>query len=323
MAESVAPQGGEIRLMSGRSAEELGLAPGVTLRETGGPCGTIVEGIDLQGELSGAEVFSLITVFNNAGMMILRDQRRLTPERQCEVTHWFGRPFARGDAGDKLPMVGDLPLQLLSNRDTRKPGKQVIAVEDDPHDAATQPLGWHSDVQDYDLPPDVTVLHGVEIPPESAGGRTHFVNMYQAFDELDARTQALVLGMKWRPASTFATMKGVKQRAALADTRSVEDSPIEHPVVRTHPVTGRKALWVTPGFTVSLLDFDDDPQAGEVLLKRLKAHITQPHLVYTHVWQPHDVIFWDNRCVMHSRDTWDRRYLREMHRCQAGGSRPF
>jgi taurine dioxygenase len=186
-----------------------------------------------------------------------------------------------------------------------------------------QPLGWHSDVQDYAVPPDVTVLHGVEIPPSDAGGRTHFVNMYQAFDELDDDTKARVLDMKWRPASTYATMKGVKQRAALENDTPVEDSPTIHPVVRTHPVTGRKALWITPGFTVSLIGFDDDPDAGKALLKRLKAHMIQPHLIYTHEWQQHDVIFWDNRCVMHSRDTWDRNCLREMHRSQAGGSAPF
>lgn len=310
-------------LMSGRRVTELDLAPGIEVSATGGACGIVVSGVDLQAPLSGHEVYSLVTLFNHAGVMIVRDQQSLTPERQCEITEYFGRRFARGDAGDKLPMVGDLPLQLLSNRDTRKPGKQVIALEDDPHNAAVQPLGWHSDVQDYDVPPDVTVLHGVEIPPPEAGGRTHFVNMYQAFDELDAETRARIVDMKWRPASTYATMKGVKQRAAMEDDTPVEDSPVEHPAVRTHPVTGRKALWITPGFTVSLVGFDADKEEGEALLKRLKAHMIQPHLIYTHVWRAHDVIFWDNRCVMHSRDTWDRNLLREMHRSQAGGARPF
>ncbi len=104
---------------------------------------------------------------------------------------------------------------------------------------------------------------------------------------------------------------------------AVEDSPVEHPVVRIHPVTGCKALWIAPGFTVGLVGFDHDPEAGEALLNRLKAHVIQPHLIYTHVWQSHDVIFWDNRCVMHARETWDRNQLREMHRSQAGGARPL
>lgn len=106
---------------------------------------------------------------------------------------------------------------------------------------------------------------------------------------------------------------------------SAEDmeSPVLHPVVRIHPVTGRCALWITPGFTVSLEGFENAPEEGEELLKRLKKHLIQPHLIYTHEWRQHDVIFWDNRCVMHARDTWDRNYLREMHRAQAGGSRPF
>jgi taurine dioxygenase len=302
---------------------KINLPRGVTVKPTDGPVGTIVEGLDLQSDLTGEEIYSLLSIFNHSGITVFRGQDNLTPERQCEFTRWFGKPFARGNAGDKLPMIGELPLQLLSNRDTRKPGKQVIAQEDDPHNSANQALGWHSDVQDYEVPPDVTVLHGVEVPPQSAGGNTYFVSMYQAYDELDAETQAQILNMKWRPASTYATMKGVKQRAAMDNDTPVEDSPVEHPVVRTHPVTGRRALWITPGFSVSLVGFDDNPDKGEALLTRLKAHIIQPHLIYTHKWEPHDVLCWDNRCVMHARDTWDRSYLREMRRSQAGGSRPF
>ncbi|HEX4890563.1 MAG TPA: TauD/TfdA family dioxygenase [Alphaproteobacteria bacterium] len=310
-------------LMSGVRAVDLALAPGIEVEPTGGPCGVFLRGIDLQDELDGHQIYSLISVFNHSGLMILRGQNRLTPERQCEVVEWFGRRFYRGAAGDKLAMVGDLPLQLLSNRDTRKPGKQVISVEDDPYNSATQPLFWHSDVQDYAVPPDVTVLHGAEIPPPEAGGRTHFVNMYQAFDELDDETRKLVRHMKWRPASTYATMKGVKQAAAMQNTAEDKGSDVIHPVVRTHPVTGRLALWITPGFTVKLEGFEHAPEQGEELLKRLKKHMTQPHLIYSHTWRQHDVIFWDNRCVMHERDSWDRNYLREMHRAQAGGSRPF
>lgn len=201
---------GKTVLMSGVSGSDLGLAPGIVLEPSGGPCGVFLHGIDLQDELSGRQIYSLISVFNHSGLMILRGQDRLTPERQCEMMEWFGRRFHRGAAGDKLSMVGDLPLQLLSNRDTRKPGKQVIAVEDDPYNSAVQPLGWHSDVQDYAVPPDVTVLHGAEIPPPEAGGRTHSVNMYQAYDELDDITKQRIEHMKWRPASTYATMKGVK-----------------------------------------------------------------------------------------------------------------
>ncbi|HAK62596.1 MAG: TauD/TfdA dioxygenase family protein [Pseudomonadota bacterium] len=310
-------------LMSGVSSSDLALAPGIGLEPTGGPCGVFLHGVDLQDELCGEQIYSLITVFNHSGLMILRGQNRLTPERQCEVVEWFGRRFHRGSAGDRLPMVGELPLQLLSNRDTRKPGRQVIAQEDDPYNSATQALRWHSDVQDYAAPPDVTVLHGVEIPPPEAGGRTHFVNMYQAHDELDAATRERIRHMKWKPASTYATMKGVKQPAAMQNSAPDSESEVVHPVVRTHPVTGRLALWITPGFTVKLEGFGHAPEEGEALLKKLIQHMTQKHLIYTHIWRQHDVIFWDNRCVMHERDAWDRNYLREMHRAQAGGSRPF
>ena len=118
-------------------------------------------------------------------------------------------------------------------------------------------------------------------------------------------------------------MKGVKQPAAMQNSAPDSESEVVHPVVRTHPVTGRLALWITPGFTVKLEGFGHAPEEGEALLKKLIQHMTQKHLIYTHIWRQHDVIFWDNRCVMHERDAWDRNYLREMHRAQAGGSRPF
>lgn len=313
---------GDVVLQSGVPVSRLDLAPGVTVRPTDGAVGVIVGGIDLADDLTGDQIRSLLSIWNNAGLMILRGQDRLTPERQVEVVGWFGLRFHRGagaDSIDQLPMVGQLPVQLLSNRDRRRPGREVIS--DHRTKAATQELKMHSDVQDYATPPELTTLHGIDIPPAEAGGQTHFWDLFAAYEALDDDLKARLLGMRWRPTSTYATMKGVHQPKAVANDAPDEGSAVTHPVVRTHPHSGRRALWVST-FTRELIGIDDRDEA-EALRRQLLAHIGQERFRYTHFWAPHDVLFWDNRSVNHARDTWDPRYLREMHRAQAGGSVPF
>ncbi len=312
----------EVVLQSGMPVTALRLAPGVSVRRTEGPVGVFVDGVDLADTLTGDQIRSLITIWNNAGVMILRGQDRLTAERQVQVVEWFGRRFSRGagpDAIDQLPMVGSLPVQLLSNRDRRRPGREVITG--DKMAAATQELKMHSDVQDYAAPPDLTTLHAIDVPPAEAGGQTYFWDLIAAYEALDATEKERVASMRWRPTSTYKTMKGVHQPQALANDAPDQASVVTHPVVRTHPHSGRKALWVST-FTEELVGIDDAEQA-ETLRKKLLAHIGQDRFRYTHFWEPHDVLFWDNRSVNHARDRWDGRYLREMHRAQAGGSVPF
>ena len=214
---------------------------------------------------------------------------------------------------------GSLPVQLLSNRDKRRPGREVITG--DKMAAATQELKMHSDVQDYAAPPDLTTLHAIDVPPAEAGGQTYFWDLIAAYEALDAALKATVATMRWRPTSTYKTMKGVHQPQALANDAPDQASGVTHPVVRTHPHSGRKALWVST-FTEELVGIDD-PEQAETLRQQLLAHIGQDRFRYTHFWEPHDVLFWDNRSVNHARDSWDGRYLREMHRAQAGGSVPF
>ena len=171
----------------------------------------------------------------------------------------------------------------------------------------------HSDVQDYATPPDLTSLHGVEIPPPEAGGRTYFWDLFAAYHDLDDETKAQVRTLRWRPRSTYSTMKGIKQPRAVGNDAPDVATPFTHPVVRTHPISGRKALWLST-FTEALVGLDDKDEESR-LRKRLLAHISQERYRHTHTWQPHDVLFWDNRSVNHARDSWDGRYLREMHRC--------
>jgi taurine dioxygenase len=306
-------------LMSGICLEDLALPAGMKVSTTGGSCGAIVHGVDLAEDLSGAVIGGLLGLLDHAGLVILPDQHRLTPERQSEVTGWFGRPFFRDSGIDNMTMVDRTPVQILGSQ-ARDQGDVPAADVDDGRE-----LVPHSDVQDYQLTPNYTILHAVEIVPSSVGGNTYWANLYQAYDELDEQTKTLVEGLRWMPASTQATAYGVGMRSAkssvAADGLRLE-SPVSHPVVRTHPVTRRKALWVSTGFTVRVLGFENEAE-GKSLAKQLKDHANQEPFWYKHAWSPHDVVMWDNRCVNHRREGWPADLRRTMHRSQAGSARPF
>lgn len=330
------------RLMSGAAVGDLELPSSMRVRPTGGPVGAVVEGVELAEDLTGEVVGGLVRVFNHAGLMIVPGQDRLDPERQAEVATWFGRPFSRGmvgfgDGSDKLPNVGGGPVQLLANVDPARYGSTVQGAvsgrpgeKGKPRDSAHE-LTIHSDVQDYAQPPDLTILHGVQVPPVAAGGNTYFYNLYQAYDELDDITRALVGGLRWRPRTSKEVLRlvSIGLEAFLAEEAErgargeepPERSEVRHPVARTHPVTGRKALWLSPDMTAAIDGLP--PSESDKLVRRLFGHVAADHLVYTHEWTPHDVLFWDNRCVNHRRDAWDPSYERIMHRAQAGGSKPF
>jgi taurine dioxygenase len=251
--------------MGGLRIENLQLPAGIEVKRTDGPCGTILRGVDLADDLP-AEVISLIlTLFHHSGVLVIPGQNRLSPQRQMEVTEWFGRPYNREGGGkfDDIPTVGNTRVQNVSGGSELKP---------------------HSDVQDYAIPPDVTVLHGIEVPPPSAGGCTLFANLFQAYDELEETMKRRVERMKWKPASTLATAYGVKIPQAIEYLKKhgmgALESDVEHPLVRTHPVSGRKALWVST-FTVKMVGIDD-PEQNKQMVHFLKEHVTQPHLWYTH-----------------------------------------
>ncbi len=306
-------------LMSGIDVQDLALPSEIEVSPTGGSCGAIVHGVDLADDLSGAVIGGLLGLLDHAGLVILPGQDRLTPERQSEVTEWFGRPFFRDSGIDNMTMVDRTPVQILGSQ-ARDQGDVPAADVDDGRE-----LVPHSDVQDYQLTPDYTILHAVEIVPSSVGGNTYWANLYQAYDELDEQTKTLVEDLWWMPASTQATAYGVGMHSAKSAVKADGlrlESPVSHPVVRTHPVTRRKALWVSTAFTVRVLGFEDEAE-GKALAKRLKDHANQEQFWYQHAWSPHDVVMWDNRCVNHRREGWPADLRRTMHRSQAGSARPF
>ena len=148
------------------------------------------------------------------------------------------------------------------------------------------------------------MLYAIELP--DTGGDTRFANMYMAYETLPQRLKDAVEG----------------RRAVFHSTRSNIDAV--HPIVRTHPETGRRSIFVNPQLTTGIVGMD--AAESERLLAEIYAHCDDEAFVYRHRWRPGDLVFWDNRCVLHIADHTrldDPTYIRHMHRTTIGGDVPY
>ena len=177
---------------------------------------------------------------------------------------------------------------------------------------------WHTDMSYNDIPPMASALYGIEVPP--SGGNTSFANMYAAFETLDAATRDRIVGLTCIHDASRNSV-GELRRGFADITDPTQTVGARHPIVRTHPVTGRKCLFLgrRRGAYVPELSLAD----GEALLDRLWAHATEPRFCWTQVWRAGDLVMWDNRCALHRRDEFDDRYQRIMHRTQMCGDKPY
>jgi taurine dioxygenase len=177
---------------------------------------------------------------------------------------------------------------------------------------------WHTDSSFVAVPPAASLLRSLEIPPEA--GATHFLNMYSAYETLPAGVQARIAGMKVVHAATHSS--GGKAHKGFETVSDMTKVPGAHqPLVRLHPETGRKALFL--GRRINSYIIGLAVEESERLLDFLWAHATQPQFTWRQDWHVGDLVWWDNRCAMHRRDAFDPASRRLMHRTQLKGTRPI
>ncbi|MBV9687707.1 MAG: TauD/TfdA family dioxygenase [Alphaproteobacteria bacterium] len=177
---------------------------------------------------------------------------------------------------------------------------------------------WHTDMSYNPEPPCASALYALEVPP--SGGDTGFSNMYVAYETLPGELRQQVEGRLCRHDSTYNSAGELRRGfSEVTDPRQAPGA--DHPIIRTHPVTGRKALFLgrRRNAYIQGLDLED----SERLLDALWAHATRPELTWYQQWRIGDLVLWDNRCVMHRRDEFDPNTRRLMHRSQIKGDRPY
>ncbi|MCA3713653.1 MAG: TauD/TfdA family dioxygenase, partial [Phenylobacterium sp.] len=206
------------------------------------------------------------------------------------------------------------------------PGRpNVLELRRQPDEKASNfGAGWHSDWSFLETPPAATLLRAQIIPP--VGGDTLFVDASRAWDALSDAMKAVVAPLQavHSARQSYGT-KGVFARDTEARTMKIivseeADSSLTHPLVRTHPVTGRKALYISPVYTVGIEGFT--PEESQALLGFLFAHLTREEFIYRHRWTEGDLLMWDNRCTMHFAEGGYDGHLRVMHRTTVQGEVP-
>lgn len=244
-------------------------------------------------------------------VIVIRNQK-LTPSEQTEFTRRFGE--IQYHINSEYMMPGQ-PEVLILSTEVDENGKN-IGIPDAGSD-------WHSDHSYVDYPTAYTILQSIIVP--EVGGDTEWTNMTRAYETLDATIKARIEGLVGIHSFNRIRNPRLPQRsrhqdeAAYYNDRSPPDA--HHPIVRTHPHTGRKALFVSPRFTIGIKDMDD--AIAQPLLDELFAHISRRELVYHHRWQAGDLVMWDNRQTIHlACGGVQLPYVRRMHRSTVKGERP-
>lgn len=282
------------------------MPPSLRIDPTGGPLGAFISGINLMDAQSGEVVYELIQAFHKYQVLIFPKQE-LTSERQLEVSEWFGPRFM---PPKDLPVLGD---------DTQP---EVVAVSNFAPDGVLGDgfLPPHSDLQYMPVPLLGAMLFAIEIPGE--GGDTSWSNLHLAYDELDEAMKRKLEGLRSWSANPYAGQFQLKELHGPNQKYMENDLPqFHHPIVRTHPATGRKSLYWS-FMNVGISGLDDPAEANELAMKLINI-IHEPHLYYTHKWTPGDVVLWDNRNTNHTRSAFDASQRRLLHRVQIAGTRPF
>jgi taurine dioxygenase len=178
---------------------------------------------------------------------------------------------------------------------------------------------WHTDMSSFDAPPNQTILFALEVPPD--GGATSFCDMERALDTLPEDLRRAVDGLDLKHDAMIDAAGFVRpEYAHLVDAEPEETPGAIHPLIRTHPETGRDSLYLGRRSNARLIGFAR--KRSDAVLARLWRHATGAANIWRHWWKPGDVVMWDNRCVMHRREPFDPTSRRVMHRVVIKGTPP-
>jgi taurine dioxygenase len=270
-----------------------------TVRQLSPALGAEILGVDLRDPIDDARKLQLLDTWHRHLVILLRDQM-LDEDAQVRFAETFGSP-SRITSGRtfsaKHPSV-----MLISN--IRRDGKPIGALPDGE-------MHFHTDQCHQEVPAKATILYAIEIP--STGGNTLFSNAYTAYETLPAEIKHRIAGRR----ALNAYDKDSTLRTARYDNAG---SSCWHPVVRTHPATGRKALYVNRLMTREIEGLPRDE--SDAILQKLFDHQEQRKFVYEHVWRPGDILMWDNRCTLHARTDFSAGERRLLRRVTILGEKP-
>ena len=280
----------------------------ITVTPVAGALGAAVSGVDLGRPLEPRALFEIKLAFADHLVLLFRDQT-LTPKGQIAFAEQLG-PLLR------VPYVEPL---------ADHPDIIAVLKEADECNISTFGGTWHTDFSFLENPPSATILYALEVPP--FGGDTLWANMYAAYDALSRGMKATLDGLTaihtgaphgttHAPSADVAVSRSIK----LTRGDPEADAETEHPVVRLHPVTGRRALFINPVYVPRFKDMTE--AESRPLLNFLGHHATRPEFTCRFSWQNGSLVMWDNRCTQHLAINDYDGVRRLLHRVTVAGERP-
>jgi taurine dioxygenase len=272
----------------------------ISVEPIAGALGAEIAGIDLAAALDDDVVAQIRRAWLDHLVVFFHDQE-LTPEQFLAFARHIGEPveypFVKG--------IDGFP--------------EIITVTKLPHETVNFGGIWHSDTAYLERPPMATLLLARDVPPR--GGDTMFANMYAAYDALSPGMQRVVDGLRAVNSSALADVSKTREdRIRDAGTQDEREYVAEHPVVRTHPETGRRALYVNVAHTARFVDMTEEE--SRPLLRYLFEHSARPEFTCRFRWRVGSLALWDNRCAMHNPVNDYHGYTRTMHRITLAGDQP-
>jgi len=289
---------GPLKFLDARRQELAGLRfDRIEVKPLSPTIGAEIHGVDLTRPLDDARFAEVERAFLAFKVIFFREQA-VSVEQHLE----FARRFGELEEHPFLP--------------AKEGADEVIRFAKDENTLGVENI-WHSDVSWREVPSLGSVLHAVEVP--AVGGDTLWADMVAAWDGLPGETQERLEGRT--AVHDFAHSFGLAMTPEKLAEMHAKFPPVEHPVVRTHPVTGRRCLYVNAIFTSHIVGLD--PEESETLLRSLYRQATSPEYQCRFRWQPDSIAFWDNRSTQHyaASDYWPQQ--RVMERVTVIGDRPF
>lgn len=272
--------------------------------------GAVVRDLDIGSPLAAPERAALAEALDRHAVLVFRGVD-LSPRALVDFTRCFGEPERHVISQFALPDEPD--VFVVSN--LKEDGKPKGAIRAGQY--------WHSDLSYAATPTLASILHARQVP--TVGGDTLFASQSAAYDALSAAMRERLAPLRAVHDYTLAYetfFSRFPDRPPLSEAERAKVPPVEHPVVRTHPGTGRKALFVNPGFTRRIVGFSEDE--SHALLDFLFTHAVRDEFIYRHCWQPGDLVIWDNRQTVHQAlSDYDMNEARHLHRTSVAGDAPF
>jgi len=274
--------------------------------------GAEVRGVDMRRPMDVTTRQAIIDAWTEHLVLVLPDQP-VTDQQHVEFTRQFGEPevFHQTSLGLRADRVKE--IFLVSNVDEND---RLMTPAEPSQKQLSSARQWHTDSSYRPMPSVGSLLHGIEI--SRTGGITQFINMYKVYEDLPESLRRQVEVRRAR--HDFGMLHRITGAPPASPEEQAAMPPVWHPMVRRHPVSGRKSLYISSIYNDAVEGLDDG--AAHRLIEELSAFAAQPYYMYRHVWEPHDVLMWDNRCTVHAVTPHDPEERRVMHRTTIVGTEP-